>query len=112
MPTPVSFFPALTFPDVALAKAMVFLGMSLTVMQWTSLRLHVALGMAKEPVNARTLQKIVKQRKLKDKCADIDTAFSCKPANNNQVMCGARIFPAQCVCFARGWRVDHRSCLV
>jgi len=55
--------------------AMVLIGISITVIQWASLRLAAAVDLEKNPVSAKTLQKVIKQRRLKNKCADIQVKF-------------------------------------
>ena len=55
--------------------AMVLIGISITVIQWASLRLAAVVDLEKNPVAAKTLQKVIKQRRLKNKCADFDIQF-------------------------------------
>lgn len=58
--------------------AMVFLGLSFTMVQWSGLRFNAILKLEKETPPTVMLEKMLKQRKLKKKCAD----FECNIVSN------------------------------
>ena len=55
--------------------AMVLLGISFTVIQWASLRMAAVVDLENNPVSELTLKKVIKQRRLKNKCGDIPMTY-------------------------------------